>query len=987
MADTRGVFSLGRAFTRSKKGTWVTPDQSFASTLAVPPNVGYSGGGQGPASTSSFAKTNFADDTSSDVPSAKLIAATTNIGGIGNPSNGYMVGGGLPTVTTTNKLSYASETVSISPGSTLTAARYSHGTLGRQEFAGYVIGGGDPNYLYPKSTAMKLTYAVDTFSDLPSAYMSSTMMQVTGASNTTQAIFGTGTSPAGSGFASGFNRLTFSTESTALVPGVNTITKSRVRSTGNDTHGYFAGGEISGGTQILSTVTKYTYSSDTVTNIPGTLTIPKQNAGCSGNSSDGYVIGGLNKDTAPTTFYSSVDKIDYATDNVSRAPGANLSSNWGNMGSASGRGNGQNESKKSFAQSTQNLRGNSEAPNTGYITGGEPGPGPYISSTEKLNLSTETTAASPASPLPDSTYGGAAFSSPGALYSTGGQTPGGTQSRIAKLSYSTETYAYTGNFVSAARLSVTGTDTSTAGYLAGGGVAPTYYSLLSKISWATDTSRDLPAANLSIARGTFASGGNQSFGYFAGGEYPAPNTHTSRIDKVFYNSETSSILPDNLTQSKFGLIATGGPEAVYFTQGYSPAISSVSTTNKVSYSTDTLQNIPSAYSTYSANDGQGGTGNSTYGYWGGGASTITSVNRVDYSTDITVRVPGMNMTQGRNRMGGAGARSNDKNDYRTATPTLNQSLSTSGIPNFGYMAGGSGPGSTSPLSSIGKYNFETDTRLPFTGQLSIARYIGASGSSSTAGYIAMGLGYIAPTYYRHSRVDKLTFATENVAPVPGANTVVSLQNSCGASSSLAAYFSGGAPGPVSTTQKLTFSAETTAAIPGAALSGNRDSPRAGASSSAMYMCGGVVPGSVPLSTVDKLIFSTDTTSVTPSAALNGTRYVGAMAGNATKGYYGGGLRYTGSYVGLSDINKINYSTDTTQLIGASLSRSSWNIGATGNATKAYFAGGVPGSLSTVDKLDYATETTTLAEPLSGTRYGVIGVSGRVNAGAYTSNIL
>jgi len=139
--------------------------------------------------------------------------------------------------------------------------------------------------------------------------------------------------------------------------------------------------------------------------------------------------------------------------------------------------------------------------------------------------------------------------------------------------------------------------------------------------------------------------------------------------------------------------------------------------------------------------------------------------------------------------------------------------------------------------------------------------------------------------------------------------------------------------------------------------------------------------------MDKLIFSTDTTSVTPSAALNGTRYAGSMAGNAAQGYYGGGLRYTGSYVGLSDINKINYSTDTTQLIGASLSRSSWNIGATGNATKAYFAGGVPGPLSTVDKLDYVTETTTLVEPLSGTRYSIIGVSGRVNAGAYTSNIL
>src|SRR5210317_1227078 len=113
MANTRGVFTLQDVRYAQEDDVWVSPEQSFASTLAVPPNVGYSGGGQAPADTSSFAKTNFADDTSSDVPSAKLIAATTNLKGIGNPSNGYTMGGGLPTVSTTNKLSYASETVSI----------------------------------------------------------------------------------------------------------------------------------------------------------------------------------------------------------------------------------------------------------------------------------------------------------------------------------------------------------------------------------------------------------------------------------------------------------------------------------------------------------------------------------------------------------------------------------------------------------------------------------------------------------------------------------------------------------------------------------------------------------------------------------------------------------------------------------------------------------------------------------------------------------
>ena len=71
MADTRGVFSLSRAFARSKKGTWVLPDQAFA---GAPQgfDTGYNTGGSIPAAVSITDKTNYTTDTTARVPGADL---------------------------------------------------------------------------------------------------------------------------------------------------------------------------------------------------------------------------------------------------------------------------------------------------------------------------------------------------------------------------------------------------------------------------------------------------------------------------------------------------------------------------------------------------------------------------------------------------------------------------------------------------------------------------------------------------------------------------------------------------------------------------------------------------------------------------------------------------------------------------------------------------------------------------------------------------
>jgi hypothetical protein len=948
MANTRGVFTLQDVRYAQEDEVWVSPDQAFASNITSTPNVGYNAGGIPAPESSAVSKTDYSTDTTSALPSANLVETTNKIDGITSLSAGYFGGGETtPIVSSVNKITYNTETSSKSPGSSLSLARIGVGAAGNSS-KGYFAGGYAPATY--RTTADKFTYATETSSEMPSAALTAGRAYIAGVGNPSNGYFGGGFSPGPTTY-SRVDKLDYSSDTTAAIPGANlSVPRYALGGTGSDSAGYFSGGDV----ETTSRTDKLTYSNDTTTYTPS-ANLPGQiySTGATGNVSAGYLSGGrLVPNTVTTT-----NKITFSTDTTATVPGAALPVERRYLGAVSPR---QNDFPTTgYVASTQNLKSQLEAPNTGYLTGGEPGPGPYLSSTEKLNLSTETTSALPASSLPHATYGLAAFSSPGALYATGGNTPGGTQSRIAKLSYSTDTYAYTGNVVSAARISVTATDTSTAGYLAGGGTAPTYYSLLSKIAYATDTSVDLPAANLSIARGTFASGGNQSFGYFAGGEYPAPNTHTSRIDKVFYNSETSSIIPDNLTQSKFGLVATGGPEAVYFTQGYSPAISSVSTTNKVSYSTDTVQNLPSAYSSFAGNGGQGGSGNKSYGYWGGTSPAVTSVDRVDYSTDVTLRVPGMNMIQGRNRMGGAGARSNDKNDYRTATPTPTTLFPNA--PNTGYWAGGESP----RVSNVDKieYASETVSRSPYgtpelrngfdgTGDTEKAFYLGGfnpsgPGATSTVQklvyatdvwsaapnlnerrYFAAVTGDLDAGYNSggavpatSSRTEKITFSTEATSLVPGANLSAARYSMGNVSNQTSGYALGGAPGPYSRVDKMTFSSETFAYTPGANLSVAKGLVASTGNASVALLIGGQTASKV--SDADKLTFSTDTTSAVPSANLPTAtgNCSGSLTGNGLNGYFAGGNDGSGT----TAMYKVSFSTETTQYTPGRLSFARWNL--------------------------------------------------------------
>jgi len=121
-----------------------------------------------------------------------------------------------------------------------------------------------------------------------------------------------------------------------------------------------------------------------------------------------------------------------------------------------------------------------------------------------------------------------------------------------------------------------------------------------------------------------------------------------------------------------------------------------------------------------------------------------------------------------------------------------------------------------------KLTYSTDTRSTVPGaNLSLARgYLSATGSQNH-GYFAGGANFPS----RYSIIDKITYSTDTTALVPSALLTILRITMGSTGNSTSGYFGGGVnssiPASYSTMDKVTYAADTAAAVPGAALSGTR----------------------------------------------------------------------------------------------------------------------------------------------------------------------
>ena len=626
MSETRGIFSLEDVVDQKAEGDYVSLD-----------NVWHSPSPPGPS------------------PS---------------PNTGYFGGGyqaSSPTLLVTmDKTDFTNDTTAAVPGANLTIARSYMGATGNSTH-GYFAGG------FPGENVIdKVAYATDTTVALPSSgNLSGNRRGLTGTGNETAGYFGGGAP----GPLATMDKTTYSTDTTAAVPGANlSAARSYLAATGNSTHGYFGGGEP-GPKSIMD---KLTYSTDTTAAVPGAnLNSARYALGATGNSTHGYFGGGANPVTATMekTTYSSdttaavpganlsgirnrlsaagnadagyfgggweypgdssiIDKVTYTSDTTARVPGANLT--------VARRGPGASSSKSNALPGTAPIPTTS-TPSRGYFGGGRDSSSTALSIVDKITYSTDTTARIPGADLPDIAFQQGAVGNFENGYFSGGYQPSvpGIQSTVYKLTYSTDTSTTlpTAGALSAARRYHAGVGSLNAGYFVGG-YESSPVSNTDKLTFSSDTTAAVPGAKSTENRFGAAGAGNSDAGYIAGGN-PAPVPPTSGrwsfVDKLTYSSDTTALVPGaNLVRETYAFAATGNSFFGYFGGGAGAVRSEM---NKMTYSNDTMAAVPSAFLA-TGRRFLGATGDSNAGYFAGGEnpSVVATTEKITYSTDTIATV-------------------------------------------------------------------------------------------------------------------------------------------------------------------------------------------------------------------------------------------------------------------------------------------------------------------------------------------------------------
>jgi hypothetical protein len=332
----------------------------------------------------------------------------------------------------------------------------------------------------------------------------------------------------------------------------------------------------------------------------------------------------------------------------------------------------------------------------------------------------------------------------------------------------------------------------------------------------------------------------------------------------------------------------------------------------------------------------------TYGYYGGGLlptpAGVCTIDRLDLSTETkTSPIPQLSVA---------------RYTHTATSSTL-----------YGYFCGGFTGAAN--VSTIDRLDFSTETITVPTPKLNAAVSGLSAVSSSYFGYISAGSGT--------TNIYRLDFATETVAnPVIPAKLSTGREAPGGTQSALYGYFGGGlspaVPANVSTIDRLDLSTETTS-VPTPKLSQSARGVATTSTSSYGYFCGGLTPVTY-VSTISRLDFATETVEV-PGPKLPEIKFQARATTSSSYGYIGGGFGVPTSPFYTSNIDRLNFTTETVSTISAKLTAANQSLASVsggqsilrGNNTYGYFAGGFTPSgtptfiiFSTIDRLDFSSET-------------------------------
>ena len=586
--------------------------------------------------------------------------------------------------------------------------------------------------------------------------------------------------------------------------------------------------------------------------------------------------------------------------------------------------------------------------------------------------------------------------------------PTATLSSVERIDFSNDTSTPTPRgALSVARRSLTATGNSNFGWFGGGWFTPSTpqinYSTIDRINFSNDSVTALARGPLASTRYNVAATANSNYGWFGGGQLFDPvtpaNTRKSSVDRIDFSNDSPTASPRGpLSLARSALAATGNSNFGWFGGGVNPSTPAIfSTVDRIDFSNDSV--IASQRGTLNSfRTGLAATGNSNYGWFGGGYTTggvnLDRVERIDFANDsVTASIRGPLASTTRNRFAATGNsnygwfgggpvisavdRINFSNDTATASVrgSLSSSRENSGATsgqaktssirlqktgNFGWFGGGyapAPPGTGGQLSTVDRINFSNDSSMaPVRGSLSAARYWFTATSNSNYGWFGGGLTY--PSIER-SIIDRIDFSND----LATASVRQSLQTAklflSATGNSNYGWFGGGSrvPGPTftkfSTIERVNFSSDLSSTSPRGPLNVITNDLAATGNSNYGWFGGGNFISTI----VDRIDFSNDLALASPRGPLSSARYAHAATGNSNFGWFGGGTVFPGG--ARSTVERIDFSNDSAIASPrGNLSNIKTNPGATGNSNYGWFGGGGNFISSIVDRIDFANDSAT-----------------------------
>jgi hypothetical protein len=598
--------------------------------------------------------------------------------------------------------------------------------LNKESVANYGWFGGGTT---PGPTLVATVDRIDFSNDSPSALVRGSLSQarrgLSATGNSNYGWFGGGYGPTLPN-QSTVDRIDFSNDSSTASPrGPLSSSTRTLAATGNSNYGWFGGGTTFPGPS-KSTVERIDFSNDSSTaSVRGPLSSTRYNLAATGNSNYGWFGGGN-----PAT--STVQRIDFSNDSSTasvrgllssarRTLAATGNSNYGWFGGGYGptlpyqstvdRIDFSNDSSTASVRgtlgATKGLLAATGNSNYGWFGGGLTPPVSIVGTVNRIDFSNDSPSASPRGSLSASRYGMAA-------------TSGVLNIRRQKA----------GNF----------------GWF-GGGYASGSVATVDRINFSNDSSTASVRGSLTLARQFLSATGNSNYGWFGGGQIPGPVLNTATVERIdFSNDSVSASQRGTLSLEKTYTSATGNSNYGWFGGGlggsFSP-LTTVATVDRINFSNDsttvsTRGPFPLARSASAA------TGNSNYGWFGGGSTTapVATVERINFSNDSVATLPRGTLTAAR------------------------YALAATGNSNYGWFGGGKDPSLTPSffqfLSIVDRIDFSNDSPSALVrGPLSLQRYgLAATGNSN---YGWFGGGYNPSLPIRKSTVDRIDFSNDSVS--------------------------------------------------------------------------------------------------------------------------------------------------------------------------------------------------------------------------------